>query len=102
MSTQRFEITDDTPIAMLTVGQLKEVLFSGKKGGVERFQESVLYEADDYIRGLNGICNFFGVTKGTAIKWKEGVLKTAVLQEGHTILVDKQKAIELLKAYKEE
>lgn len=122
MSTQRFEITDDTPIAMLTVGQLKEVLrvetMMGIEGMIKPLEEKLMatrvtdeasgvrkterYEDVDFIRGIGGICRFFKVKETTAWRLKEGVLKPAVTKKGKLILVDKQKAIELLKAYKEE
>lgn len=48
-----------------------------------------------YLYGLTGIMNEFGVSKGTARKYKDGVLRPAVAQYGRVILVDANKAHEL-------
>ena len=45
-----------------------------------------------YVYGLKGISNLFGVSKVTAQKYKDGILKDAVYQSGRKIVVDADKA----------
>ena len=48
-----------------------------------------------YVYGLKGISNLFGVSKVTAQKYKDGILKDAVYQSGRKIVVDADKAMAL-------
>lgn len=45
--------------------------------------------------GLKGICDLFGVTKATASRYKNGILREAVTQHGRKIIIDTKKALEL-------
>ncbi len=47
------------------------------------------------MKGLQGICDLFGVTKSTAWKWKNGFLKDACSMQGRKILVDTEYALRL-------
>lgn len=85
-------ITDETPIAMLTVGQLKEVLTQASKSE----QTSTLQQSGKrYVYGLRGIRNLFNVCHSTAQKYKDGILKGAIIQNGAKIIVDADMALEL-------
>lgn len=83
------EINDQTPIVMLTVGQLKEMLR-------EEFhkQETIQkdYTTPKYIFGLKGIREEFNVSHSTAQKYKNTILKDAVIQHGRKIIIDVEKA----------
>ena len=83
-------ITDNTPIAMLTVKQLKEVLFSEKPE--EKPEEKT---GRKYVYGLRGIRQLFNVSHVTAQRYKDGILKDACYQQGRKIIVDVEKALEL-------
>jgi hypothetical protein len=48
-----------------------------------------------YVYGLEGIRQLFGVGLNTAQKYKDGILKDAVMQHGRKIIVDVDKAMEL-------
>jgi hypothetical protein len=87
------QITNETPIAFLTVGQLLELLNSEKK------HETVLIpeKSKRLVYGLRGIRNLFGVSHVTAYRYKETIIKEAVSQYGRKIIVDADKAIELFK-----
>jgi hypothetical protein len=85
------EINDNTPIAMLTVGQLKEVL------NLEVKEEVITKDFTDkkYVYGLKGIREIFKVSHATAQKYKDSFLKNAISQQGRKIIVDVEKAYEL-------
>lgn len=48
-----------------------------------------------YVYGLKGISELFGVSKATAQKYKDGILKDACYQSGRKIVVDVEKAMDL-------
>lgn len=84
-------INKETPIAMLTVGQLMELLNS------ERKQEtvSIAETSKRLVYGLHGIRNLFNVSHATAQRYKDTIIKDAVSQNGRKIVVDVDKALEL-------
>ena len=83
-------INDSTPIALLTVGQLKELL------NVDR-QPNVVVKSNEkrLVYGLAGIRKLFNVSHATAFRYKETIIKDAVSQNGRKIVVDAEKAMEL-------
>jgi len=83
-------INNETPIAMLTVGQLMELLNTDKKQEVPAVQKTT-----NYVYGLNGIKKLFSVSHATAQRYKDTIIKDAVSQNGRKIIVDSEKAIEL-------
>lgn len=87
-------INKETPIAMLTVGQLMELLNSEKK------QETVSTpeQSKRLVYGLRGIRTLFNVSHATAQRYKDTIIKDAVLQNGRKIIVDADKALELFNA----
>lgn len=88
-------ITKETPIAMLTVGQLQEVLGLKKEA-----PEPVVYEPKKYVYGLKGIRDLFNVSHVTAQRYKDTILADAVSQQGRVIVVDVEKAMRLFKESK--
>ena len=86
-------INEDTPIVMLTIGQLREALgitakYTPKPAATSKSEKR-------YVYGIKGIADLLHVSKATAQKFKDGVLRGAVMQQGRTIVVDAEKAIEL-------
>ena len=82
-------IAEETPLAMMTIGQLLEVLSEHAK--------SVEADKHNYVYGLSGIQNLFGVSHKTAQIWKNTWLAPACMQSGRKIIVDADKAMELFK-----
>lgn len=76
-------ISDNTPISSLTLGQLKEALGLNARPA--------------FVFGLKGIQELFGVSLRTAQRLKDGILRPAVIQYGHTIRLDVAKAEELMR-----
>lgn len=89
--------TEATPLAMLTVGQFKEVIASAMPQQIkDLLQEQPKTEAaPTYIYGLAGIREMFGVSHATAQKLKDTILAPAVKQCGRKIVVDARMAMEL-------
>ncbi len=51
-----------------------------------------------YAYGIAGICEIFGCSKPTAQRIKKsGVINDAIIQNGRTIVVDRHKALDLVK-----
>ena len=91
------QITEKTPIALLTVGQLKEML------GLDRQQAAPTPESPRketrFVYGLQGIMSLFSVSHVTAQKYKNTFLSDACLQQGRKIIVDVDKALQLFADY---
>jgi len=94
-----FEITDSTPISVLTVGQQKELF----KSWIGEFMDKVISKTPSvenqkrYVYGIAGIASLFQVSYVTACKLKDGVLKPAVMQQGRKIICDADMALELFR-----
>ncbi len=84
-------VTEQTPLSFLTVGQFMELLNTGKQNEPVRIQES----EKRYIYGLRGIRQLFNVSHATAQRYKDTIIKDAVLQQGRKIIIDADKAMEL-------
>lgn len=95
MPNKLFQITDDTPIAMLTVGQLKSVLDSSLKDRTDNNDEMSAATQKRYVHGVSGIRQLFNCSYPTAHKLKETILKPAVKQQGRVIVVDADLAMKL-------
>lgn len=91
----RRRITENTPVVMLTVGQLAEY-FKGRPGTAAGPDQR------KYIYGLRGIRNRYGVGTNTACSWASGLLAPAVIREGRKIIVDTEKADRILEQWTQE
>lgn len=89
-------INKDTPIAMLTVGQLQQVLEELKNPDNNKVSEPDKAPTK-YVYGIAGIRKLFGVSHVTAQRYKDGILRDAVSQRGRVIVTDVEKAMELFK-----
>lgn len=95
MPNKLYQISDDTPIAMLTVGQLRSVLDSSLRDRIEKPVETDTSTPKRYVHGVSGIKQLFNVSYPTAHKLKETILKPAVKQQGRVIVVDAELALKL-------
>ena len=94
-------IENTTPIAALTVGDLKELL---RELGVNNNSTAPRPTASAnkrYVYGLKGIQSLFHCSHLTAQRYKDGFLKPAVMQQGRKIVIDVEMAVELFKTYKD-
>lgn len=86
------KVNYQTPLAMLTIGQLDEFL-------AERFKTNNSPTTPKrYVYGLEGICSIFNCRLNKAQELKKGIIKDAVIQHGRKIMVDVDKAIALYEA----
>ena len=99
MANKIFQVTDDTPIAMLTVGQLKSVLNNSLEERETVKQEVSSPTPKRYEHGIAGIKRIFNCSYPTAHKLKEGIIKPAISQQGRVIVVDVDLALQLFKAH---
>lgn len=83
-------INDSTPIAMLTVGQLRIAL-----QGDSKEQSTPVPIAQKYVYGIKGIMTLFSVCRPIAQKYKDTFLQPAIMQNGRKIIVDVEKAMQL-------
>ena len=80
-------------MASLTIGQLREFLrefLTNESRPVETEKKNLVY-------GLHGIMSLLHCSHTQAQRYKDGILKDAVIQYGRKIVVDADKAIELFK-----
>lgn len=86
-------IDDSTPIAMLTVGQLKKVLETPNT----EVKASIADKPEkQYVYGIAGIARLFGCSIPTANRIKaSGKIDKALKQIGRKIVVDAELALEL-------
>lgn len=85
-------LSNDTPIAMLTVGQLKEIL--GAVNEPKVFDTT--NNEKNYAYGIAGIAEIFNCSLPTANRIKaSGKINKAITQIGRKIIVDVDLALEL-------
>lgn len=82
------------PIMMMTGREFLELF-----GKATESQANVIdFTKKEYVYGLDGLAKLLGTGRGKAQQIKNsGVLDDAITQNGRTIIIDKEKAIELLK-----
>lgn len=89
-------ITDNTPVAMLTVGQLRDALGLLKQAAPT--PEPPRKETR-FVYGLQGIQNLFNVSHVTAQRYKDTFLSDACWQQGRKIIVDVDLALRLYREH---
>ena len=95
-------IDDNTPIAMLTLGQLKNALAGLMPASMPTPVAVTQFNSDEYLQSIDDIAEFFGVSHVTAQRYKDTILKPAVTQYGRKIYVHKATAVELYRKYQSE
>lgn len=83
--------TDTTPIAILTVADLKTIFADLIKPAETPKREP----SGHYVYGLRGIQQLFGVSHKTAQDYKNTFLQPAIRQNGRKIVIDADLAMEL-------
>ncbi len=86
-------ITSDTPVNLMTAGQLKAFMFGeGSNPTAGRPAGGASDAGKRYVYGIHGIMQLFHVSNVTAQRYKRGILAPAIRQEGRKIIVDVDKA----------
>ena len=83
--------TDTTPIAILTVADLKTIFADLIKPVESQKREP----SGHYVYGHRGIQQLFGVSHKTAQDYKNTFLQPAIKQNGRKIVIDAELAMEL-------
>lgn len=87
---------DSTPIGAMTIGDLKELLRETFSSHMDRcVKDEKSHSSGNYVYGLRGIQQLFGVSHKTAQEYKDTFLRPAVMQNGRKIVVDADYAMEL-------
>ena len=94
-------IENTTPIAALTVGDLKELLRELGVNNNSTAPRPATSVGKRYVYGLKGIQSLFHCSHLTAQRYKDGFLAPAVMQQGRKIVIDVEMAVELFKTYKD-
>lgn len=89
------ELDKDAPIWTLTVGQFTELMNSLTPKKEEPDEQ--VKQIDKYSYGLSGLATLLRCSKTTAWKIKDsGKIDKAIRQVGRKIIIDNEKALELL------
>ncbi len=91
-------ITENTPIAIMTAGQLRDFLGLSEPKK-EQPQEQPQQQGKRLVYGLAGIQQLFNVSHVTAQRYKDSFLAPAISQQGRKIVVDADEAIRLFKEW---
>ena len=94
-------IENTTPIAALTVGDLKELLRELNINTGPAAVKQATGNGKRYVYGLKGIQSLFHCSHLTAQRYKDTFLAPAVMQQGRKIVIDVEMAVELFKTYKD-
>jgi hypothetical protein len=86
------QITKDTPVTFLTVGQLQDILGLTQEPQKEKAEKE---SPKKYVYGLAGIRKLFNISHATAQRYKDTIIADACFQQGRKIIVDVDKALEL-------
>ena len=94
-------IENTTPIAALTVGDLKELLRELGVNNNSTAPRPTASANQRYVYGLKGIQSLFHCSHLTAQRYKDTFLAPAVMQQGRKIVIDVEQAVELFKTHKD-
>ncbi|HRZ96158.1 MAG TPA: DUF3853 family protein [Paludibacter sp.] len=90
-------MNDATPIWQLTVVEFKELIRTATSKNPVPIQTG----SDEFVYGIAGLADLLKVSKTTAQKLKSsGILASATTQIGRKIIINKVKALTILKVRK--
>ena len=90
-------LLNGTPLYSLSVEEFTELLDERIKAAIsnETVSTAVAKPTGRLVYGLRGIRELFGVSHLTAQRYKDGIIKEAVRQNGRKIVVDADLALKL-------
>lgn len=88
---------DNKPLYALTIEEFTQLLDERIKAAISNETAAPLPKRTTgrLVYGLKGIRDLFGVSHLTAQRYKDGIIKEAVRQNGRKIVVDADYALEL-------
>ena len=98
------EITPETPLVQMTAGQLADYLNAlapkpaqagAAAASAAGSPAAPAAQPRRYVYGIKGIMQLFGVSNVTAQRYKRGIIREAVKQNGRIIVVDADLALQL-------
>ena len=88
------DIDRNTPIWQFTLGDFLQAFQKYTEPSNKIEIETV--EKKEYVYGINGLADLIGCSKTHASRLKsQGIFDEAIIQRGRTIIIDKEKALEL-------
>ena len=88
------DIDRDTPMWQLTLGDFLQAFQKYTEPSNKIEIETV--EKKEYVYGINGLADLIGCSKTHASRLKsQGIFDEAIIQRGRTIIIDREKALEL-------
>ena len=94
-------IDNTTPLAAITVGDLKELLLELNINHGPAAPRPATGNGKRYVYGLKGIQSLFHCSHLTEQRYKDTFLQPAVMQQGRKIVIDVEQAVELFKTHKD-
>lgn len=89
------------PLWQYTGEQLLELLDSRSSATSVNTEEKEPNPTKWYVHGIAGLCELLKCSKATAHRIKNsGIIKDAISQTGRKIIIDAQKALDLIQAHK--
>lgn len=89
------------PLGLMTGAQFLTLMTEIFRHRTQEAPPATVTDVSDgnrYAYGISGICEIFGCSKPTAQRIKRnGVINDAIIQSGRTIVIDRQKALELVR-----
>lgn len=91
------------PLGLMTGAQfitlMSEVFRHRQQPELQPLTITDVSDSNKYAYGIAGICEIFGCSKPTAQRIKSsGIIDGAITQTGRTIVIDRQKALDLVNA----
>lgn len=87
---------DSTPIFQLTAKQLKDYLFGDDGSKAAPAAQQHQQQEKRYLYSVKQLADFLKVSYTTAWKMKDTKLRSAVYQQGRTILIDVDKVLKIM------
>ena len=88
------------PLGLMTGAQFLTLMAEAfrYRSQMEPVRTTDCSDGNKYAYGIAGICEIFGCSRPTAQRLKKsGIIEDAIIQTGRTIIIDRQKALDLVK-----
>ncbi len=98
-------VSEQTPLVLLTVGQLDTYFESKRKAEAGQKRKQMPDQGASqgkFVYGLRGIRQRYGVGHNTACAWASGLLAPAVIRDGRKIILNTEKADQILEEWTQE
>lgn len=94
-----YEINDSTPLAMLTVGQQKQIIRSTMQEVLSSLAPILEGEKKRFVYATSGVMDLLKISRVQAKELMKGVLKPAIHKNGRRVYVDAEQAIRIFDEY---